>query len=493
MLQIRTATLATLLLLAGPGIGSAQEASDADAWLDQVAPLLLDDERAVYDQLSTADKGVFRDIFWARRDPGPEGPNPRNAFRAEYLRRFATAQERFQLPNGSGIGNDCGRVYVMLGEPAERRSQGGSASSGPRPKEDWVYRGEGFAGGETLIPFDETCSLPPEIRPGFLQQLGTLAASRVSWKGLGYPIREGRLVALADQLPRKDPAAGLLQTSRHDFPMEAETKLMMRGNDGATYVAGLLRGDASALTTREDGRKRLVDLNLVVEATSATGEALSGGNIPISAEVGQDGFFECAWPVTVPAGSYTVRLGVVDRASEKASVTRVGFDAPDFDGEGIVISPVVLFEEMREHSPEPGDPYAALTLGTNQLATRFGNVFQTSDSLNMAAFVYGARTSTETGAAALAAVFEIRNAGSEVLTRSPEQLFEKPQAVVGVGPVLLAGFPPGEYTAELLLEDRVAGTEHRATRSFSIVAPGTPAGEKTGDAPAGSAEAETED
>jgi len=492
MLQLRTASLAALLTLVGPGIGSAQEAADDAAWLAQVAPLLLDEEREVYSQLTAGDKAVFRDIFWARRDPDPEGPNPRNAFRAEYLTRLAAAEERFQLPDGRGVETDCGRVYVMLGEPAERRSQGGSASSGPRPPEDWIYRGEGFAGGETLIPFDETCTLPPEIRPGFLDQLGTLAASRVSWKGLGYPIREGRLVSLADQLPRQDPAAGLLQTARQDFAMEAETKLMMRSDEGATYVAGLLRGDASGLTAREDGHKQLVDLTLVVEATSATGEPLSGGSIPLSAEVGEDGFFECAWPLTVPAGRYTARLGVVDRASEKASITRVGFEAADFDGEGIVISPVLLFEEMREHTPEPGDPYAALTLGSNQLATRFGNVFQTSDSLNMVAFVYGAQTATETGAAALAAVFEIRNEASEVLTRSPEQLFEKPQAVVGVGPVLLAGFPPGEYTAELQLEDRVAGTEHRATGRFSIAAPAATGDDAAGAASSGAADPKTE-
>jgi hypothetical protein len=389
MLELRTASLSALLILAGHGPSSAREAGDDATWLAQVAPLLVEQERGV-------------------------------------------------------------------------------STSGPRTPEDWIYRGEGFAGGETMIPFDETCSLPADMRAGFLEQLAGLAASRVSWQGLGYPIRNGRLVRLAAQLPRRDPAAGLLGTAHQDFALEAETKLMMRSGDGATYVGGLLRGDANGLSVREEGGKHLVDLTLVVGAGSA------GGNIPLTAEVGDDGFFECAWPLTVPAGVYTVQLGVVDRASEKASATRVGFEAPDFDGEGIVVSPVVLFEQMRERSSEPGDPYAALTLGSNQLATRFGDVFLTSDSLNMVAFVYGARTGADTGAADLAAVFEIRNASSEVLTRSPEQLFEKAQAVVGVGPVLLAGFAPGEYTAELLLEDRVAGTEHQATARFSIVAPGAP-------------------
>jgi GWxTD domain-containing protein len=447
-------------------------------WLASVDPIILGEERDIFQDIGSAEREAFREIFWARRDPDPEGPKPDNTFRREYSARVETANQRFRVLGRTGVESDCGYVFLVLGEPASTTRAGGTISIGPRAPEDWTYRGERFAKGETQVSFDEDCSLPN--RGGeFKQQLAPVIEALVTRPSLGYTIGDdGHLVTLAAQLPKPNAARGLIDDPRQDFLLEAETKLTMRTPEGATFIGGLLHGDASKLTQHDvDGTPR-VDLVIALEANGADGKPAQAGKLEVTADVAPDGSFTAAWPLTVPAGVYTVRLGVIDPASQLGSVTNLVFEVPDLGSSEMIASPPVLFGELVQGvTPGPKDPYAALTLGTNRLVTHFGNVFNTSDELQAVSFLYNAALDPETGKAILAATFEVKDAERQVLTRSEEQVFDAAQAVAGVGPVLLATFAPGTYSLELTVRDDVAKTKQVIVTDFVVTADSTAAGD----------------
>jgi GWxTD domain-containing protein len=467
------APVVAALLLLGAAPAPAEDLSKQDKeWLESVEPILLPDEREAFERLRKQDREEFRDIFWARRDPAQEQVSPDNAFRKQYQGRVEEADRRFRVLGRKGSRTDCGFVFLLLGEPADVTKGTPGIDPGVRVPETWVYRGEEFTGGETSVSFDESCELP---RPGgarFKEQLAQLARSFVTRPGIDYELAaDGELVSLADQLPKPSPATALMDAPRQDFAFEAETKLMMRGQDGSTYVAGLVRGDASELSVRESDGQRLVDLMIAAEAIAGDGSVPQSGTIEIEARVDDQGRFVASWPLSVPPGLYTLRLGAVDPQGGKGSTTNLIFEAPDFSGaSGIGISQPVVFAEMRQGvTAAPKDAMGALTLGNNQLLPPFGNVFAPEDALQVLVFVYGAQTDPN-GAGSIGTTFEIRR-GGETVSRSQEQVFETPQAVAAVGPVPLASFGPGEYSVLVKIEDKLAAETHERTASFTIAVP----------------------
>jgi GWxTD domain-containing protein len=78
--------------------------------------LSTDQERSLFSQL-TAEEGMreFLANFWAEIEAGRMGREPIS--RVDYLRRVATANQRYRAFNREGWQADRGRVYIMYGEP----------------------------------------------------------------------------------------------------------------------------------------------------------------------------------------------------------------------------------------------------------------------------------------------------------------------------------------------------------------------------------------
>ncbi len=90
----------------------AQDAQ-AQAWLDDVDPLITPREREVYLSLKTpADREAFVQRFWQVRDPYPE--TPRNEARERWEERLPDAKARWRDPK-----DDRRRVFLLNGEPSE--------------------------------------------------------------------------------------------------------------------------------------------------------------------------------------------------------------------------------------------------------------------------------------------------------------------------------------------------------------------------------------
>jgi hypothetical protein len=157
------------------------------------------------------------------------------------------------VPGTAGSAADCGRLFILFGEPDEmERDRGwhrvavgdqvldmeiGQPSVMVRQAEVWVYRDRPerpLSLVRVAIAFDEEC----RSRGDFAQQLDHFAAARVVHPNIDYKVGEdGHLVKPADQLAGDAPGRGDLKrpqtVSRSFVPTGSDRRLRrrpLRGN-----------------------------------------------------------------------------------------------------------------------------------------------------------------------------------------------------------------------------------------------------------------------
>jgi GWxTD domain-containing protein len=89
-------------------------------WLEQeVVYIITPKEKEVFLQLETdKEREIFITAFWKQRDPEPL--TPENEFKTEHFRRIAYANQNFGREGpGAGWRSAMGRIYILLGEPAQ--------------------------------------------------------------------------------------------------------------------------------------------------------------------------------------------------------------------------------------------------------------------------------------------------------------------------------------------------------------------------------------
>jgi hypothetical protein len=342
-----------------------------------------------------------------------------------------------------------------------------------REPETWVYRDRPglpyhFTGAELRIAFDSECRF---AEGGILaEDLRRAAAALVTRPEVAYSRgSDGHLVPLA-AVAATSPGAGggaraLLAAPRADFPLAAESKLVIRAPKGEAYVAGLVQASAGATGTAP------VRVALAAQATDANGQAVATATRETNARPEADGSLLASWGLVLKPGRYTVTVAALLEPARGSSST-IDVEVPDFGGATLAASPLVLYpdEPQAAGAADARDPYAAMTLGPMRLRPRFGNVFAPSDALMVVAALYGARVDTGTGRADLRSRFTILKDGKPV-ARGAEDTFTTTDAVASVGPVPLATYAPGEYVVRLDATDAVASQTLRQEATFEIRRP----------------------
>ena len=113
------------------------------SWLDEVEPIMTKNERTVFKSLQTEeDKKKFQSLFWKVRDSTPG--TPENEFMTEFYSRRRYAESRLE-----GAQSDRGRIYIILGKPAEVQNFAGSDKV--VDCELWIYQAEGRSGLPPLM------------------------------------------------------------------------------------------------------------------------------------------------------------------------------------------------------------------------------------------------------------------------------------------------------------------------------------------------------
>lgn len=440
---------------------------DSQKWLGEVSPLLLPEEEKTFRSLKEkADREEFQKIFWARRNPmGPAAAE--NPLKAELGKARIEADRRFRAPGKSGADTECGRLFILLGEPDEVKKQPMGENPGARPPENWTYKsrpGYNFRGGQLQVPFDSSCAAP------IAEQLKSLAESKIASPNIGYRLGgDGRLTKLADLLPKPTPTQALLKEPRQDFPLSAQPKVIMRGKEGATYVGGLVQGDSSSLTVRDEAGKKKVTVVVAAQALDEGGKVVASSERETSPEVASDGSFLGSYGLTLKPGKYTLRAGALDAKSGKGSVSSASVEVPDFNAGELVISDLIVLADLLENQAQDvKDPTADFYLGTAKLVPRFGNVFTKGDAVQVISFIYNPQVDPATSKPSVAARFQILKDGKPVTRMSDEQVFDTVIAPPAIGPVPLERFAPGKYVVQLKVSDNVAKKDYTKEASFEV-------------------------
>ena len=109
--------IALLPGFAAPAIEGDKLSKGDKKWLEQeVAAFITAEEIEIFENLRSEDRKLFRELFWARRDPDPMTPH--NEFRDLYKRRIKRADGDIRTPGQKGSLTDMGTVYMLLGGPS---------------------------------------------------------------------------------------------------------------------------------------------------------------------------------------------------------------------------------------------------------------------------------------------------------------------------------------------------------------------------------------
>jgi len=442
--------------------------------LRDVRLLVLPEEDATYAQLADpADRAEFERIFWARRDPDPA--TPANELQAAVARARARADALYTRSGLKGADTDCGQLLVLLGEPPEIAGRetrvhfdNVQTMRGARRPEIWIYRSRPgdavtFTGGELRVSLDEECRFAEGAR--VREDLLRVARSRVVQPRLGYAkTADGRLVRLEDMRAALAAPAAPVATTRADFPLTIEPKLLLRTASGEAYAAGLLRAELG-LGARNGAPVPPIAATVVVQAEDDSGRPVGRHERAARGPVGADGAFVASYGVPLKPGRYVLRVSLA--TGEKASLVTTKVDVPDFEAPGLKLGSLLVYPEGGEPAADAQDPYSAFTVGALRLHPRLGNVFTTADALHAVCVLYGGQADPATGKVSLRARMSLTKDGQPVAMGQPET-FDTASAVVSVGPVPLAGYAPGRYVAKVEAIDLVSGKTQTGEAAFEI-------------------------
>ncbi|MEM7480586.1 MAG: VWA domain-containing protein [Acidobacteriota bacterium] len=144
-LLILGCALAAVLSAASPSTETPPLAPAFERWLEEVKPLISDEERAVFSELpQDYQRRAFIEEFWRVRDPHPE--TARNELREGWESRREEAAQRF-----GAEGDDRALMFAVFGEPAETLP--GRCPGVIEPLEIWRFAGFGRSQGEFHLVF----------------------------------------------------------------------------------------------------------------------------------------------------------------------------------------------------------------------------------------------------------------------------------------------------------------------------------------------------
>lgn len=464
------------LASAGPGSVWAQKLDNDDKkFLNDVRPLLTEAEEATFKRIKEkADRVEFQKIFWARRDP--DLATPENEAKEQYEKDRAAADLAYRVPGMIGSQTDCGRVFILLGQPDDVESEGGSIGGALREPETWIYKdrpGRTFQGGRAAIAFDAEC----RGVAGLAAQLDRVAAAKVTQPNIEYRFgKNNRLVPLVELLPKDTAVRQLFKTPRTDFAVAAEASFLKVAG-GGTALVGVLQGDAAGLPVSDSPNGKVVNLSVAASAVDENGREAAWTEQTVLAPIGADGKFTGTYKMGLTPGKYTLRAGAVDVKAGKGSLTTLPVVVPDLsqvvlaaDGTAkpqISATAIVVrqIQEVPANAPDdPADPFAAYRLAGARLIPVLASALRQSDTVSFFFQVYDYQLD-EAGKAKGTARLKIMAEGRGLVTSSQDVQVDTPIYGTEIGPVSLEKFAPGKYLA------RVEATDKIAQRTITFDAP----------------------
>lgn len=517
MLQGKFRRLAPLMLaawVAGPAAPSeaAKKLSKDDKrWLEEeVAAFITKEEVEIFKNLdSDQDRKVFKELFWARRDPNPM--TPQNEFKEEFESRVTGADRSFKVRGRKGSATEPGQIFLLLGPPSQtsRGEQGGPESTGAgapvaggtpgsgQMEEDPQRGAIGFEeieGGGTqtqtwTYPPNERLGIPQGLsvqfraQPGFgyrlvsskdLEQvLERVKARYISNPTINYSRDEkGRLLAPPPHADPNSPAKKILQammeskTATPDISFKT-IPAFFRAAEGAVYIPLLFDVEAQPLFWENDAAE--ATLFGLVE-TQEGHPILQFEELAKLAKDG-DGRALFEMPLQLQPGQYTLYLGVRDNKSSTVGTQMMPLEVPDYTKKDeLVISSVLLYSQGKQVTDPPGTPGHAFQFGQVQFTPKRETSYKQSEVIALLYFVYGFGVDPATGQPNVSAQYIFSREGQRRGQTKDEALQANESQGVGNAEIPLGSFEPGKYKMQIKVTDHV--TQKVLTRdiAFSVEA-----------------------
>jgi len=445
-------------------------------WVEkEVNWLLSAEEEKEFKALQTdEERDKYIELFWAKRDPTPG--TQENEFKVEWYKRFAYVEETFKSGPQRGVKSDMGRVYMLLGPPAQTKAEAGGmreeSAGGTQleaPPQIWVYQAMPELG--LIDPFrvtfrqyqwgydldnqtDQRILRAMEQFPKVVQfnpDLKEMPAYRFKLDASSF---EGQLIndfiasgQSAEQIPiQLSPhfSQAINQSTYIYFAVVVDTKKAGLKNDAQLTFFGRLEG--------EQGHNEEF-INLVEPEKQKGDQIVVGFGVPV-----------------VP-DTYTLYLGVRNSDKTKYSLMKEPLEVPNFWTGDLALSTIILsakveqVKKQKDVEPEEYNPYH---FGQLKAEPRLDNSFKSSENLNVLFQIYNAKQIDSEVSLQVEYFIEAPEGTYRLNAQEIKQTVEAGKSISGGTEVPLAPLKPAEYTFKIKVIDKNATKIIEAKVPFTV-------------------------
>jgi GWxTD domain-containing protein len=497
-------------------------------WLDEdVRWIITDEELSAFKKLANnAERDVFIEGFWQRRDPTPD--TAENEYKEEHYRRIAYANEHYAA-GMPGWRTDRGRIYVMYGPPTsidshpmggpyQRSAEEGGGQTSTFPFEVWRYRYLEGIGQEIEIEFVDDCGCGayemtldrskkdallhvPNAGLTTMEEMG-MANKADRFRGGLESIGSGPFNRNNEskQFDRMETFAKLnrapdikfkdLQNElvTHKFrtnllPFDVQVDFVKLTSD-TVLVPITLQVPLKGLTfANKDGIQRAV-VNVYGQLTKLSGQIVQTfeetlhRDIPaelLEKEINNVSLYWKALPMR--PGLYRLDVVMKDVNGDKTGIFSRSYSVPDFGDEKLTSSTLILADQM-EPVPAREVGTGNFVIGTNKVRPKVRSSdgqpasFTKKEKINFWLQVYNLGVDQKTNKPSATVEYQVVNTvtNKHVLdfTESTAQMGNVGEQVTLGKSLQLSQLDPGIYQVTIKVNDQISKQTISPTAKFSV-------------------------
>jgi GWxTD domain-containing protein len=479
--MLHLALILTITLSALPQTKSQKREALEDWSKGEVRYIITEEERAVYEKLTTPEERErFIEEFWRRRDSNPQ--TSENEFREEFYRRIAYANENFRAGMPGWL-TDRGRIYVLYGPPNRRdanpmggryqkpANQGGDTITA-FPFEIWEYNYVPGIGEDVTIEFvDRTGSglyvlnTDPNKKDVFYWRRGEMPQQRVWTRAKEVPFERMRVWARIQSPP---PLISKLReevkttVSYSDLPFDVHTAFIRISADSYAVPLTLSIQNDKLSYSGFQGMYQ-ADLQWYCEVTSLNGtmayqfdedfQARSGSD-PLAVMLKRRTFHQRIVPL--PPGRYRLRIVLKDVNANKFGTADTMVWIPQVSDTGLNTSSLI-YADVIQPAPESsrGEEFV---LGPLKVIPNIKAAFQRRNRLGLYLEVYDLEVDQLTQKPSVDITYALQGPDGNMIQidKQFESRFEEGRSMAIAKGIPLEGFAPGKYRVVVQVSDKLS-------------------------------------
>ena len=497
-------------------------------WLDEdVRWIITDEELSAFKKLSNnAERDVFIEGFWQRRDPTPD--TAENEYKEEHYRRIAYANEHYAA-GMPGWRTDRGRIYIMYGPPTsidshpmggpyQRSAEEGGGQTETFPFEVWRYRYLEGIGQEIEIEFVDDCGCGayemtldrskkdallhvPNAGLTTMEEMGQ-ANKADRFRGGLESLGEGPFNRnnQSKQFDRMETFAKLnrapdikfkdLQNElvTHKFrtnllPFDVQVDFVKLTSD-TVLVPITLQVPLKGLTfANKDGVQRAV-VNVYGQLTKLSGQIVQTfeetlhRDIPaelLEKEINNVSLYWKALPMR--PGLYRLDVVMKDVNGDKTGIFSRSYNVPDFGDEKLTSSTLILADQM-EPVPAREVGTGNFVIGTNKVRPKVQSSdgkpasFTKKEKINFWLQVYNLGVDQKTNKPSATVEYQVVNTATNQhvldFTESTAQMGNVGEQVTLGKSLQLSQLDPGVYQVTIKVNDQISKQTISPTAKFAV-------------------------